>query len=122
MPRYLAPQATNWMLHRGPSPKQTMSGGFGGGVWLAGAASGGGAKGLVVVVCATAEAMADKKSRIAIPRARACPMKTSRRMNRLRKAHAKSTGKFMHRDPELDEGAGAPLAKRWGPGRRILRL
>src|SRR5208283_3243073 len=45
MPRYLAPQETNWMLQFGPWPKQTMSGGLGG-VWLAGAA-GAGAEGLV---------------------------------------------------------------------------
>jgi len=36
-------------------------------------------------------------------------------MNRLRKAPAKSTGKFVRRDPELVEGAGASLAKLWEP-------
>src|SRR5271157_2679444 len=76
MPRYLAPQETNWMLHFGPLPKQTMSGGFGGGAWLVGVA-GAGAKGLVVVVCATAEARADKKSRTALQRTNARAIETS---------------------------------------------
>src|SRR5271165_851599 len=73
MPRYLAPQATNWMLQFGPLPQQTMSGGLGGGAWLEGVV-GAGAKGLVVV-CATAESRADRNSRIAIPWTRARPMK-----------------------------------------------
>src|ERR1039458_957193 len=72
MPRYLAPQERNCMLHLGPSPKQTMSGGLSGGLgtcfgrFAAGACSDGFVVSGSVVSCASTEITRKKRSEITI--------------------------------------------------------
>ena len=72
------------MLQFGPLPQQTMSGGLGGGVWLAGLA-GGGAKGFSVVCWAVAETKADRNRRSARQRVSMSDIRISRSSNGLSK-------------------------------------
>jgi hypothetical protein len=68
-----------------------MSGGFGGGTWLAGGLAGACSKGFVVY-CASAEITVKKKIEITIQPTKVRDIKSSWKRNGLRKTHIASTG------------------------------